>query len=307
MSEKRYYDTVRKWLESQGYYCGGNITIKGKENFYQDIGTKQRRIDVAGVKNVGNKFEDDVEIVAIEVRNKQTISYGDIFDAAKYHNCVHKCYLASTAQTTPEIRQYAERANVGLLKLVEGKPPQVLHHPSPKEPESYSEMIRFLERFQIVKCSLCGCFFERFVRSAEKYHSYYEVSRAAYFKVTKKTGKNPLKSSDIESLSSEYKIRRYICYPCLDEFFLNPKRIARIQKNQAEMDESDAYWNKEDEAFACLVGDGKNCTEFVYDPIEIVEHLRDAHKIPPDKQTIKGWTEDHEKLWLEHVSKNKKE
>ncbi len=110
MSEKRYYDPVRKWLENQGYFCGGNITVRSKGNYYRDIGTKQRRIDVAGVKNVGNRFEDDIEIAAIEVRARSVVSDADISDTAKYHNCVHKCYLAATAEITSEIRKYAERA-----------------------------------------------------------------------------------------------------------------------------------------------------------------------------------------------------
>lgn len=167
LSEKEYYETVRKWLEGQGYHCGGNITVRGKDNYYQNIGTGQRRIDVAGVKNVGNRFEDDIEIVAIEVRDRPIVSDADISDTAKYHNCAHKCYLASTAAMTEKIKKHAERANVGLLHLDGSKTPDVILDLPPREPGDYSEMVRFLESFQIVKCSLCG-FFLRDIKERKK-------------------------------------------------------------------------------------------------------------------------------------------
>lgn len=299
LSEKQYYNTVRKWLEKQGYYCGGNITIRGKENYYQDIGTKQRRIDVAGVKNVGNKFEDDIEIVAIEVRDRPVVSDKDISDTAKYHNCVHKCYLGTTAQMTSEIKKYAERANVGLLQLSKDKPPEVLHHSSPRKPEDYPEMIRFLESFEIVKCSICGCFFERFVRTDEGYQSSFAMTRAAYFRAVKDDEKDPLSLKEIKELPSEQKILRYICHPCLEELFINPSRILRNQTIHA-------YWDKEEKSFYCLVGKEKACADFVYNPEEIVEHLQTLHHISPDNQIIKGWTDEHEKAWEKHSSKTKK-
>ena len=281
MGEKQYYDTVRKWLEDQGYYCGGNITVKGKENYYQDIGTKQRRIDVAGVKNAGNKFEDDLEIVAIEVRDKPTVSDPDISDTAKYHNCVHKCYLAFTGQLSSEAKQNAERENIGLIQLSKTTAPEVLHHPSPKDPTSYPEMIRFLERLQIVKCSICGCFFERFQMSEEGFHSFFEMRRAVYFKTMKETEKDPLDLKTIRDLPSELKILKYICYPCREEFYINPRKISSIQKCHA-------YWDEESKGFCCLIGKAKSCTDFVYNSEEIVDHLQKKHKIRAENQIIKG-------------------
>ncbi|MEM2971869.1 MAG: hypothetical protein QW270_05550 [Candidatus Bathyarchaeia archaeon] len=299
MTEKQYYDVVRKWLEDQGYYCGGNITVRGKPNFYQDIGTKHRRADVAGVKNVGNRFEDDVEVVAVEVKDKRIVSQQDINDTAKYQQCAHKCYLATTAEITDENIRWAERKNLGLLQLLKGKNIKVLRHPAPNKPD-YEEMLAFLESFEIVKCCICGCFFERFDRTEQNYRSYFEIKRAAYFNVMKNTKHDPLDVKTIKNLPSEHVIYRYICYPCFEELFLNPKRIERIRKSQMELKEYHARWSRDEKGFLCLVGKEKECTQYVYDTIEIVEHLRDKHNIHPDDQIIKGWTEKHEKIWKKH-------
>jgi hypothetical protein len=285
LGEKQYYDTVRKWLENQGYYSGGTIMIKGKENYYQDIGTKQRRIDVAGVKNAGNKFEDDLEIVAIEVRDKPSVSDSDISDTSKYHNCAHKCYLAFTGQISSGIRQSAERENIGLLQLHNKTTPEVLHHPSPKEPTSYTEMIRFLESLQIVKCSICGCFFERFQRTEEGFHSSFEIVRASYFKTMKETEEDPLDLKAIKGLPNDFKILKYICYPCREEFYIAPRKISSIQKCHA-------YWDEESKGFCCLIGKTKLCTDNVYNSEQIVDHLQKKHEVPAESQIIKGIGKD---------------
>lgn len=248
---------------------------------------------------MGNQFEDDLEIVAIEVRDRPVVSDADISDTAKYHNCVHKCYLAFTAEISHEIRYYAERANVGLLQLRKDKPPRALHHPSPREPEDYTEMIRFLESFEIVKCAICGCFFERFVRSDEGYKSSFAMTRAAYFKALKETKKDPLDLKEIKKLPRKYRIYRYICHPCLEELFVNPGRmISQYQTNNA-------CWSRKDTGFYCLLGDEKACTDYVYDPVEIVDHLQTLHRIGPDNQIIIGWTEKHQRTWKRNRSKGK--
>lgn len=121
----------------------------------------QRKCARARVKNVGNPFEDEIEIAAVEVRDVPKASDQDIGDAAKYKQCAHKCYLATTAQVTEKDKQTAERRRIGLLQLEKGrKKPTVWHDPTPEEPKDYEEMIEFLDSFEIVRCSICGCFFE---------------------------------------------------------------------------------------------------------------------------------------------------
>ena len=63
MGERRYYNVVRKWLENEGYYCGGFIeNSKGKLIYFQDEGTARLRVDVAAVKSMGSRVEDEGKI-----------------------------------------------------------------------------------------------------------------------------------------------------------------------------------------------------------------------------------------------------
>lgn len=229
MGEKRYYSIVREWLEDQGYYCGGNITVGKRPNYYQDVGPKNRRADVAGIKNVGSKYEDQIEIVAVEVRDRPTISDQDFRDTDNYHQYAHKCYLATTAKITQKHKQIAERRNIGLLQLDKGnKRPRSEHAPNPENPRDHAEMMNFLNSFEIVKCAICGCYFERFVQKKEHYHSYLELKRARYFEVMSETDKEPLEKKDVDSLPAEYKMYIYICEPCIRDMSLQSRKIRKM-------------------------------------------------------------------------------
>jgi hypothetical protein len=230
LGEKRYYGIVREWLESQGYYCGGNIAVRNKPNYYQDIGSRSRRADVAGIKNVGSRYQDQIEIVAVEVRDTATVSDQDFRDTDNYHQYAHKCYLATTAPITTKHRQIAERRNIGLLSLERGKKrPKAVHDPNPEQPRNHAEMMDFLNSFQIVKCSICGCFFERFVIRNDKYHSYLSLTRPRYFKVMNETKKIPFEKKDLESFTADFNIKVYICELCIRELFLKPIKVKKMR------------------------------------------------------------------------------
>jgi hypothetical protein len=230
LGEKRYYRIVREWLENQGYYCGGHIKVGKKLNYYQDIGPKNRRADVAGIKNVGSKYEDQIEIVAVEVRDRESISDQDLRDTENYHQYAHKCYLATTAPISDEHKQMAERRNIGLLQLERGKKrPELKHSTNPCPPKDHDEMMKFLNSFQIVKCAVCGCYFERFIRPTENYRSFLELVRARYFKVMRDTDRDPLYKKDIDKLEAAHKMLIYVCQPCVQDLFLAPTKIKRMQ------------------------------------------------------------------------------
>lgn len=298
MGEKRYYPKIRKWLESQGYYCGGNITVRDKPNYYQDIGPRHRRADVAGVKNLGSKYEDQIEIVAVEVRDTPTISDSDIRDTDNYHQYAHKCYLATTAPIEPEHMEIAERRNIGLLSLKKGrKKPKLIHAPNPQKPANNAEMMDFLNSFEIVRCSICGCFFERYVKTKENYQSYIELVRARYFKTMSETQNNPLVLGEVKQLQPDYKLRLYICRVCLEELFMHPERIKKMKVH--------GRWIGDKKGFECLIRTKAVCSKYWFNTIEIVEHLRDKHDVNPDDQVIEGWTDRHTREWEKHASKKR--
>jgi len=66
-----------------------------------------------------------------------------------------------------------------------------------------------------------------------------------------------------------------------------------------------AKYDKEEKGFQCNIGESKACKEYVYGPIEIVEHLREEHDIDPDDQVIDGWTGKHQRAWEKYLSKRK--
>jgi len=300
MVEADYYPIVRKWLEGKGYYCGGNIYSKGDPIYYENIGTKERRADVAGVKNLDNRYEDELEIVAIEVKDKPSIQDLDIRETANYQHCAHKCYLATTAEITEKDIEKMEKRNLGLLKIEKNKDITVKHNPKPEHPRNYDEMLAFLASYHIFKCAFCGTYFERFNVTDKKTRSYLEIKRAKYFNATKDKKYNILNFGDIRKLPKEYKITRYICHPCLDEFWFNTARINKMKNIEYNKANFHAYWDKTDRSFYCVNDD---CTD-PFDTIEIVKHLEKKHEIKPEDQIIEGWTDKHEKKWEKYKLKN---
>lgn len=113
MVEKEYYPVVRKWLERKGYYCGGFVVdSKGNPIYYQDKGTARLRVDVAGIKNVGSRVSDEIEVVAVEVRDIENVGARDIHDAYAYAQYAHKCYLATTAPISNQDQKDAQKLGV---------------------------------------------------------------------------------------------------------------------------------------------------------------------------------------------------
>lgn len=63
--EEKYYNSVLYWLWEKGYYVGQGMERRGKPFWYENLGAKARA-DVAGVKNVGNEYVDNIEIGVVE-------------------------------------------------------------------------------------------------------------------------------------------------------------------------------------------------------------------------------------------------
>ena len=139
--ETKYYDSVLYWLWKKGYYVGQEMTKQGKPFWYKNLGSKARA-DVAGVKNVGNEYVDNVEIAVVEVKDRP-IKLRHIEQAHGYSIFAHKCYLATTADTTEEKKAMAHNFSVGLLEINKHAPrlfrltpddcytPRITQHPQP--------------------------------------------------------------------------------------------------------------------------------------------------------------------------------
>lgn len=283
LREERYYPNVRKWLEKKGYYCGGFIEdSKGNPIYFQNKGTARFRVDVAGIKNTGNIVADEIEVVAVEVRDINNVGYGDIKDADKYSRFAHKCYLATTGNIDDQDKEDAQKLGVGLLKLRDGKVKEVLQ-PKQKPPE-YTKMMRFLHALEVAKCPICGCFYETYVVN-KQYKSFHKLIRPRYFKVAHDNAQTDAFDQDeLRKLGRGYQTYRYICTPCMNEFFPKQK-------------DSHAVFDEDEGGFHCQMGSREH-NSLVYKVGEINQHLQDEHGIPfvPfDEQLIDGWNDKFEK------------
>lgn len=225
MGEEKYYPIVRGWLEKEGYYCGGLIEdSRGKPIYFENKGTKRLRIDVAGIRNVGTPLLDEIEVVAVEVRDIGSVRYRDIQDAYAYSHYAHKCYLATTGTIHKRDKEDAHSLGVGLLKIKRKIVKEIL---SPRlNTPSQSRMLHFLNVLEVSQCPLCGSFFETYVIKSDKYKSYYRMMRSRYFDVAHDHPKtNVFVPNELRKLPSDYKTRRFICRSCLEEFF--PAKIGK--------------------------------------------------------------------------------
>jgi len=218
--EKRFYPIVKKWLEKNGYYCGGYLTI-GKKGFQHfDVGSLKYKADVAGVKNVGNKFIDVLEIAAVEVKDEGLVKHRHLQQALGYSSIAHKCYLATTGKITEDDVASASRIGIGLLQLTDKNslPKEVLS-PQPKQPNE-AAALDFLDTLSISQCTICKCYFFNcsWGKKGDKTRSYRRIRRGRQFDVYLKTKLDPFDDlSKLRGKMSKYVTRRFICKNCLDE------------------------------------------------------------------------------------------
>lgn len=218
LGEKKYYPKVRKWLENEGYYCGGFIhDSNGKPIYFQDKGTARSRVDVAGIKDIGTSREYGIEVVVVEVRDIKKVKFRDIQDAFAYSQFAHKAYLAITGKFDKQDKEDAHRLGIGLLQIKSKQVEEILS-PKLNEPTQL-KMQHFLNVLEIARCMICGCYFETYIIKGE-YTSFYKMRRPKYFKIAYDHREiDALDSASLRKMSSKYKISRYICKLCKEELF----------------------------------------------------------------------------------------
>lgn len=111
-----------------------------------------------------------------------------------------------------------------MLKIKKKRVKEIL---SPKlNTPSYAKMLHFLNVLEVSQCPFCGCFFETYVVKSDKYKSFYIVKRSKYFNAAHDYPKTDVfVQKELKKLPSDYKIRRFVCRSCLEEFF--PEKIGK--------------------------------------------------------------------------------
>lgn len=224
--ERRFYPTVRKWLEKNGYYCGGYLTKGRKDFYYFDVGSLKYKVDVAGVKNVGNKFIDVLEIAAVEVKDEELVKHRHMQQALGYSSIAHKCYLATTGRITEDDIANASRMGIGLLQLTnkDSLPKEILS-PQLKQPNE-AAMLDFLDTLSISQCTICNCFFFNcsWDSKGKRIRSYKRIRRSRQLDVYLKTRLDPFEDlPKLRGKLGKFVTRRFICENCFNEFFKRSK------------------------------------------------------------------------------------
>ncbi len=241
VAESRYYRNVAIWLEKKGYYIGrSEPNVYRKDELFIRKGRKKAQVDVAGVKNVGKSYSDDIEVAIIEVKHSNTprsLRLLELEQTKGYQIYAHNCYLATTDSIllTEETKTDARSRGVGLLRIptdfyrkkakyVRVDDITVVQTPTKVIPRE-SEMLEFLDTLYILRCTICGCYFnswiyegeeheDKFPRFPPKGYPFKRLTRNKVFeifpdKIDNQFGKHKHRKS---------KMWRHICLACVEDF-----------------------------------------------------------------------------------------
>lgn len=160
-NEERFYPVVLKYLKQKGYLTE-SYKDDGKTKFeFTRVGGKTQA-DVVGVKDVGRDYSHEIEIVAVEVKDREQVRVRYITQALGYSTFAHRCYLAMPIAYEEEYVNYARQMGVGLLEIGKNGVIEEILSAELKNPDE-TMMIWFLRRsLNLVKCVFCGSIIHRF-------------------------------------------------------------------------------------------------------------------------------------------------
>jgi len=185
-TEADLYPLVRDWLIADGYYCGDDQAgDDGEDRWWIDIGTKSTRLDVVGIKSIGGRNHDDVEIVGIEVKKHARATVKDINQTLGYHRFVNRAYFASPGDYHPDVVQEAVRFGIGLLSIEKAskkRPVRIVLTAGMNVPHP-EQRANLMKKLWVGQCRLCGLFFERYSTwNGEKKPSYVVLKRKSRYR-----------------------------------------------------------------------------------------------------------------------------
>jgi len=158
-NEARFYPVVLRYLKQNGYLTYSYKDEKTKFEFTRVGGKTQA--DVVGIKDVGRDYSHKIEVVAVEVKDREQARVRYITQALGYSTFAHRCYLAMPVEYKDEYVDYAKQMGVGLLEINGNDVIEVLTAEL-KNPNKIM-LTWFLRRsLNLVKCAFCGSITHRF-------------------------------------------------------------------------------------------------------------------------------------------------
>jgi hypothetical protein len=180
LREADLYPLVRRWLDQQGYDCGDEQT-----RWWEDLGPQRTRLDVIGLKSIGGRHHDDVEIVGVEVKKHEKARVADVNQTLGYRRFVDRAYFAKPGPYRPELVQEAVRFGIGLLTIDpenDDDPIKVVLTAAISAPHP-EQRAQLLEKMWVGRCRLCGIYFGRYdTWDSEAKPTYVELKRQSEFR-----------------------------------------------------------------------------------------------------------------------------
>lgn len=208
--EVHLYRHLQRWLRRRGYTVKDKWVNKGQDKF---------RVDVIGVKNTGSQHQDDIEIVAIEA--KIGGNFQSLGQTENYRDFAHRVYFATTDKHMTERFQpdcFRKRLGFLLIDKRSGKVKELVGAPVIL-PRSEAQMVDFLRKIYVGRCSLCGCYFdlEKEWQETKWLPRYTQFSKPAV------------------------KISRYVCKSCKSDMFRHfeddlGRLRSRLEKRDRQVD-----------------------------------------------------------------------
>jgi len=150
--ESYYYPFVANWFLRKG-----NCLTEFKK------GREWGMPDVSVVKSSSSELIDEIELITVEVK-RGVVNTSSLTQAYGYSKLAHRCYLAADIKDAlHKLKEQAERVGVGLLLINPEAPSNIEEILSPprSEPSQISLHEHVARVFDLVRCSICGVWFQR--------------------------------------------------------------------------------------------------------------------------------------------------
>jgi hypothetical protein len=170
--ENKLWDKAKYSLERHhGYICSNLHSQREKlKKGFINIGLGGIIADVIGIKDIGNQYEPQIEVIAVEVKEKLPNYRERHMDQVKRASTfAHKVYLAAPRKFEPEEVELAIEEKIGLFELDPVRKKLKLIVPSPSFKPSDSKVVELMQRLGFVKCSVCNCYWNKNLISITSY------------------------------------------------------------------------------------------------------------------------------------------
>lgn len=162
--ENKLWNIVKYSLEKHYKYKCSNPDSKRKKlkKGFTNIGIGGIIPDVIGIKEVGNRYEPKIEIIAVEVKEEQPIYREREMDQAKRASMfAHKVFLAAPREFKPEEIELAVEKRIGLFEINQKSKKLKLVLPSPFFEPQEIKVIELMRKLEFFKCTICNCYWNK--------------------------------------------------------------------------------------------------------------------------------------------------